>query len=52
LPIFVVATSLEIVLRLQILPHLRAVDTSLGKALTENIMIDEVLPEIQRRRTR
>jgi hypothetical protein len=30
---------------------LARLNTSLGKALTENIVIDEVLPEIQRRRT-
>ena len=29
---------------------LRRLDTALGKALTENTVIDEVLPEIQRRR--
>lgn len=31
---------------------LKRLDTTLGRALTENIVIDEVLPEIQRRRTR
>jgi len=29
---------------------LRRLDTALGKALNENTVIDEVLPEIQRRR--
>jgi hypothetical protein len=29
---------------------LRRLDTALGKAIKENTVIDEVLPEIQRRR--
>jgi hypothetical protein len=31
---------------------LQRLDASLGKALTENIVVDEVLPEIKRRRSR